>query len=292
MVEKFLQSEDDGLPMRKAGNWVAVKLDYVARYIDIFETAMRTKWPTRNYIDLFAGPGKCRVRQTGEVLLGSPLLALTTEHPFTGYFFVDRDPNQLSALQKRSRASTFHDRIQFSCGDSNVVVQEIAATILASDRRQHGGTPSSLNLALLDQEGLELQWETIATLARVPKMDLIIYYPQMGIARYIKIAFQSEDETAVDRFFGDTEWRKIYQAQRGGLWLHRRLIDHYKKKLQGLGYTHVFQGDEHGYEPLIRNQGKNAPLYRLLFASKHALGHKFWREVIKRDVYGQRQLPF
>ena len=35
---------------------------------------------------------------------------------------------------------------------------------------------------------------------------------------------------------------------------------------------------------------RKAPLCRLLFASKHALGTQFRQEVTQRDVYGQRRL--
>jgi hypothetical protein len=48
-------------------------------------------------------------------------------------------------------------------------------------------------------------------------------------------------------------------------------MDHYKANLQKLGYEEVLRDDEVGDEPLIRNAKKNAPLYRLLFASKHPL---------------------
>ena len=52
----------------------------------------------------------------------------------------------------------------------------------------------------------------------------------------------------------------------------------------------VFRDDEIGDEPLIRNAKRNAPLYRLLFASKHSLGHDFWRKVTRRNAYGQKRL--
>jgi hypothetical protein len=72
----YLQPQDDGLPTRESGSWVVEKLDYLKRYIDVFETSMRDKlWRRRHYIDLFAGPGKCSVPK-GAVYLGSPLLAL------------------------------------------------------------------------------------------------------------------------------------------------------------------------------------------------------------------------
>jgi len=40
-MPNYLQPEDDGLLMRPAGAWAAIKLDYLVRYIDVFETAMR-----------------------------------------------------------------------------------------------------------------------------------------------------------------------------------------------------------------------------------------------------------
>jgi len=43
-------------------------------------------------------------------------------------------------------------------------------------------------------------------------------------------------------------------------------------------------------EPLIRNTERNAPLYRLIFASKHSLGNKIWNEVTKKNYYGQQNL--
>jgi three-Cys-motif partner protein len=80
----YLKPEEDGLLARPSGLWANEKLDYLARYIDVFETSMRGHWSARNYIDLLAGPGKNQMRETGTFTLGSPLLALTTRYPFTG----------------------------------------------------------------------------------------------------------------------------------------------------------------------------------------------------------------
>ena len=101
----YLRPIVDGLPMRQSGVWAKAKLDYVNRYMAVFETSMRQKWEKRNYIDIFAGPGKNLVRDTNEVLLGSPLLALTTQYPFTGYYFVDKNPANTAALEARAAAS-------------------------------------------------------------------------------------------------------------------------------------------------------------------------------------------
>src|SRR4030067_2740649 len=121
-MQNYLQPEDDGLLMLSSGNWAAIKLDYLARYIDIFETARRNKWAIRNYIDLLAGPGKNRVRNSKTILLGSPLLALNIPHPFTGYYFVDKSARYTAALKQRCTSSPLHNRVDILNGDANDVV--------------------------------------------------------------------------------------------------------------------------------------------------------------------------
>lgn len=284
-MEDYLLPLDDGLPMRPAGRWAKAKLDYLARYIAVFETSMRQRWAVRNYVDLQAGPGKNRIRRTGEVLLGSPLLALTASHPFTGYFFVDLAQENTEALDQRCSASSLYPHVHIHTGDCNVLVDQIVTELRHDEDR-------SLNLAFLDPEGLELKWTTVAKLASIRRMDLIINYPEGGLNRFLSQAVSSSRETAVDGFFGNREWRVIYQESEahGEANIHWRLIEFYKKRLQTLGYQEVLRGDEVGDAPLIRNVEKNAPLYRLLFASKHPLGHKFWIAVTRRDVNGQQLL--
>jgi three-Cys-motif partner protein len=294
MTKNYLLPEADGLPARPSGQWAKEKLDYLGRYISIFETSMRNKpWRKRNYIDLFAGPGKCLIGETGEVCLGSPLLALTTKHPFTDYFFVDQDPHNIAALKERCSASSSSENIHYLVGDSNDKVQTIVASIIQVDNQFIQGKLPSLNLAFLDPEGLELEWSSVASLAQVNRMDLIIHYSQGGLNRSMKHSYSAGTETSVDRFFGDREWRKVYQewCSKGGSGrIHRQLVDYYKSKLQALGYKDVRYSDETGDEPLMRNAKRNAPLYRLLFASKHELGHNFWKQVTRRNVYGQKRL--
>lgn len=289
----YLQPADDELPMRLSGPWAAEKLDYLKRYINIFETSMRNKpWRARNYIDLFAGPGKCLVERTGAVYLGSPLLALTTEHPFTDYYFSDIQPENIETLTRRCSVSVQKDHIRYYSGDSNVQVREIVNEILTVDSIYKPGVWSSLNLAFLDPAGLDLAWDTVATLAQPYSMDLIIFYPQNALTRNIERLVASDAPNKADRFFGDRDWRSVYLRHRGKNigYVHRELMDYYKKRLVELDYSEVLRDDETGDEPLMRNAKKNAPLYRLLFASKHPLGNKFWHDVTRRDVHGQLRL--
>lgn len=281
----YLDPIDDGLVIRSFGSWTAEKLDYLRRYIDIFETSMRLKWPERNYIDLFSGPGKIKIKTTGQILLGSPLLALTTQYPFFQYYFSDNNPQNTKALELRCSASLHSDLVKIYLENANLIIKTIVANI-----RQY--SPRSLNLAFLDPDGLELEWSTLAHLGTL-RCDLIIHYSQQGITRYIARAYETNAETIIDKFFGTDEWRQIYapwhtKPRISGM--HRELIDFYKDRLRSLGYQEVRQSDEILSAPLIRNRKRNAPLYRLLFASKSTLGDEFWQKVTQRDLYGQKQM--
>jgi three-Cys-motif partner protein len=294
-MDKYLLPEDDGLPARESGEWVKEKLFYVQRYIDIFETAMRQKpWRRRIYIDLFSGPGKCIIRGTNEYLLGSPLLALKTQYPFTDYYFGDLESQNIDCLIERSRGSTVpQNYIHTLVGDANQRVKEVVKDIEQSDKPYLQQVGPCLNLAFLDPQGLELEWMTVETLGKMKTMDLIIHYSQSGLTRNLERYYDSADENIIDRFFGDMTWRRVYQdalSKRETVGVHRKLIDYYKEKLGRLGYKVVNDQKYTVTEPLIRNTENHAPLYRLIFASKHPLGNKIWHEVTKKDFYGQRNL--
>jgi three-Cys-motif partner protein len=110
---------------------------------------MRKKsWRRRIYIDLFSGPGKCKIRRSEEFILGSPLLAVQTQHPFTDYFFVDLKQKNIEALQERCKAASIpKESLHFLTGDSNIKVNEIAQMISDMDSKFIKGQLPYLNLA-------------------------------------------------------------------------------------------------------------------------------------------------
>ena len=285
-MPNYIAPEDDGLKTCNYGKWTEEKLDYLTRYIERFETSMRDKpWRARHYIDLQAGPGKCRVKRTTRVLLGSPLIALTTEHPFTGYFFVDNDHGNVEALRRRCSQSSLTSKVIIFEGDCNIVVDEIVKHVKAIDSHFIRGAWPSLNLAFLDPEGFELRWETVAKLASLARMDLIINFSIYGLRRFMPICIK-QDHSDIDDFFGGTEWRDIYYKYAGHSGRVRALLDSYKDKLGALGYEDVRDSTE----PLIRNTLRRAPLYYLVFACKHRLGNKFWNDIAQQNLQGQRPL--
>src|SRR5688572_32795654 len=71
-------SPADGLSVQSVGQWVLDKHHLLKQYIDA-TWAVRARYlpPQGNggaaYIDLFAGPGQVRIRNTPEILDGRPL---------------------------------------------------------------------------------------------------------------------------------------------------------------------------------------------------------------------------
>jgi len=268
--------------MRRGGEWTYTKLHFVNEYLYRFVVSMREKnWRAIHYIDLFAGPGRNRL-DNGKIVHGSPILALAQPRSFDRYFFSDSDSSHATALEQRCRAlGADMNGIQIFVGDANQVVDEVCDYIYRKDRVYIPNTGQSLNLAFLDPEGLDLHWDTVAKLASY-RTDMIIYYPQMGIARDAETA-----PDAIDRYFGDKHWRQIYSQHKRGeeRFLHRALLDYYKSKLQNFGYVE----DPLSEEPVFTNS-KDAPLYRLLFVSKHQLGNDFWKSVTRKLPNGQIRL--
>ncbi|MEW6720638.1 MAG: three-Cys-motif partner protein TcmP, partial [Thermodesulfobacteriota bacterium] len=163
--------EEDGLSVRCVGDWSNSKHYYVGRYISIFRSGMKNKFEELNYIDLFAGPGKCRIRGTREIRNGTPLIA--AEHVFSNYFFADMNPRALDSLYRR-----FPDKgkATFYADDCNNCAADIHGKLARN----------SLSLLVADQTNVQLKFSTVQTVADHRKVDLIIYFPTMYFNRTIK----------------------------------------------------------------------------------------------------------
>ncbi|MSQ33624.1 MAG: three-Cys-motif partner protein TcmP [Dehalococcoidia bacterium] len=120
----------DGHPLLELGPWSQQKIFYLQRYADMFSTGMKNHWPTRAYIDLFAGPGIYRVRSSpDEVNDGSSLVVLKQKTPFTHYAFVDSDEGHVKALQARmANLAPGSQKKAFpgNCNDLGIVSQLLA----------------------------------------------------------------------------------------------------------------------------------------------------------------------
>lgn len=71
-----MPATDDGRVCPKVGKWAEEKHALVSFYAKLFSTGMKDKWDERVYIELYAGAGYSKIRDTSITIVGSPLQAL------------------------------------------------------------------------------------------------------------------------------------------------------------------------------------------------------------------------
>ncbi|MFC1593258.1 three-Cys-motif partner protein TcmP [Candidatus Omnitrophota bacterium] len=252
----------DGYIAIEFGPWAEDKLSHLEKYCAIFNTATHKQWKNRVYIDLFSGPGKCVRKGTKKEFNGSPLLALNCAIPFTHYYFNDIRSDYIEALKKRT-CSYGYD-INYINQDCNIAVDEIL----------HKVPKYSICFAYIDPYYLEIKFDTIRKLTITRAVDLLITF-QIGMAR--RNFFQPNFE--MKQFSPpNVDWKEFPRdVIKGGRISTRPVLDAYEGGLIELGYPKSNMIDD-----VLERNARNAPLYYLIFASKHKLGAQLYSGVISR----------
>jgi len=232
------------------------------------------KWDAKlAYVDLFAGPGRSIIRGTQEEVKGSPVLSL--EYEFAKYVFVDK-PEVLSSLKKRLISHPKSSQIAFAEGDCNDVIDDVRSALPANH----------LTLAFIDPTGLQIKFRTVQRLVQSRKVDLLMTLQfGMGIKRNLQHYIGAE-RAALTSFLGNIGWHEDANGGGSASQVVRRITNRYMRQLREMGY-HTYRDREIE----IRND-QNVFLYFMAFASRHPLGGKFWREAIKIEWTGQRQINY
>jgi len=90
------------------GIWSEVKLaiikEYASTYTKIMDAQRRERIPSLRwfYIDGYAGSGRHVSKTRGDLVQGSPLIALNTNPPFHEYHFIDSDSGRAAELRKEA----------------------------------------------------------------------------------------------------------------------------------------------------------------------------------------------
>jgi len=264
-----LPAPDDELAVQCVGPWSSEKHDIVRRYLTASGGPRSLYLPPAPggaaFVDLFAGPGRARIRTTGELENGSPLLAQNQAVAFTRLVLCDIDAENTAALRARVPSAYVVE------GDCNELIADVVAEI----------PELGLNVALIDPYRLqELRFETISALARFKRMDLILFFPIGEIRRNLE---QNPDtyKELLNRALGTEEWQPMVKRPSDAL----RLVDVFKSQLQKhFGYTTV-----QARTVPMKNE-KNVSLYHLIFASKHPTGDAIWDSITSRTPGGQLNL--
>jgi len=276
----------DGLPVQCVGRWVEDKYFFLEAYLNASREARR-KFTDRNnavFIDLFAGTGRCVIRnEKREITSGGVRALQRDEAPFNELFYFDISRTNAEALEKRLNNKRSYHVI---CGDSNTLVENLIKNLSREPYRYH--------FAFIDPFGPDgLKFNTIKTLAKLKRMDLLIHFPIGAIKRNLK-NWQRKTNTILDDFLGTDIWRNQIENLPSGD-IFKVLIDIFRNQLKSIGYPEkglkmVSSGkDIYPGVPVVSIKNtKGVDLYVLILASKHPLAQKIWTSIIKISPDGQK----
>jgi len=279
---------EDGLPIQCVGPWVEDKYSFFERYLDATRL-VRKKFSDQNnsvFIDLFAGPGRCIIRQKNrEIQNGAMRVANNLKIPFSENYFFDINAPNIDALKGRiGKKPNYY----FQCTDSNKMAEAFVESLLTKSYRYH--------FIYMDPFGPEaLPFKTVKEFARLKRVDLFIHFPIGAIRRNLP-HWRESDFGILDEFLGTSAWRDDIENLRQGKTLSK-LLKIYEKQLFDSGFPmeglRMASSDDIGFSSLpvvsVRNT-QEVELYTLVLASKNGIAQKIWHSVIMIEPSGQRRL--
>lgn len=277
-----LRVEDDGLTCQEVRRWAETKYRLVAMYDELFATGMKDKWGKRVYIDLYAGAGYSRIQGTSTVLKGSPILALTVQHPFDKYIFCEQDPGLIQALKKRANRIAPNAEIEFVNGHCDSEIGRISALI-----PRPSASNTVLSLCFVDPFDFGIRFETLRKLSSFYADFLVLLAVGMDANRNYD-HYVDGNSTKIDDALGNTQWRTRWKESGARRRDFRAfLAAEFASSMESLHYLH----QELDQMKLVRSDEKNLPLYYLALFSRNDIAYRFWKDVLK---YGtdQPSLPW
>ena len=253
----------DGLLARKSGVWAKRKHYYLNNYCGITTKGIRNKGLRLIYLDVMAGPGLCKIKETGEVALS---------HDFAEYWFIESGSNLADALQQRVQGHAKADRIH--------VLREDWVQLANSGKLRFGNL--DLVVAFVDPTGIsQVPMTAMISLAANSRIDILMTIQHtLGIVWNAPQFLRSQNETAFDRFLDWNGWRSEWRGKAPAE-IGRLAIDHFSRYLQKKGFINT----RHISVPEER------PFYRFTLFSRHRRGEDFWNKILHIDEKGQRDLP-
>lgn len=283
-IERFnpqIEVNADTFYTPEVRQWSLEKYKLVGSYCDIFTSGMQYKWNQLVYIDLFAGAGYAKIKETGKIYRNSALLAMSVPVPFTKYILCEQDEARFAALEARVKRDFSHLNCELIKGDSN---QNVKKVISAIPKFSKGNT--LLPFSFVDPYSLNLNFSTIKSLGNGLMDFLILQALHMDANRNFD-SYIKDENTRISEYLGISNWRELFDKD--GVNYKKDFVkflaEQYQNQMHDLGY----QKTKHMHQ--IRSNEKNLPLYYLAFFSKNPRGVDFFKKVQQR-VTGQQGLNF
>ncbi len=273
MKENLLNSiSNNGMPISIVGHWAADKYKLIQYYVAEFATSMKMKWGTRVYIDLFAGSGVSKIKNTTKILPASPLIAMNIKDPFDKYIFSDIDEEKLDTLKNRQKKLFPELSVEFISGDVNTNVSSILQHIPQWSRNN-----TVLTFCLVDPYNLSnLHFNTISQLSNI-LIDFLVLIPTCMDAKRNWLKYLAPTNHTIEKFLGYPDWRLDWEREvKNRVKFERFFVTKFSQQMKSLKFLIPDPDDIFR----VKIKDKNVALYHLVFYSRNPLGMKFWKNAV------------
>ena len=278
------------------GSWTTEKLERVRKYLKAYTEIMKNRNFHFAYIDAFAGTGyrtdkqdadpnelmlpEIAEREVQEFLDGSARIALQVEPRFQKYILIEKDENRFTELQKL-KAEFSSDNIKLVQSDANEYLNDLCGKNWIRHQRRA--------VLFLDPYGMEVEWQTIAAIAKTQAIDLWLLFP-LGIAVNRLLKRDGDVDTTVqhklDRFFGTTDWyNTFYEIVSSPTLFGQETVTRKTSDFRSIGQYFVKRLQtvfaRVANNPLPLYNSKNNPLYLLCFAAGNPTGVKIAQDILR-----------
>jgi three-Cys-motif partner protein len=260
--ERYLL-DSDRLLVETVGPWARDKLKIVTDYVHASGGARQSYLRTgAAYIDVFCGPGRSKIRTTGQFIDGSPVAAFqkgkSSPAPFTSIHISDADDELLSSCEKR--LIDLGAPVRTVKGPATIAMPAIVREL----------DPSGLHFAFLDPHNLgTLSFDLFESLANLKRIDIIVHVSLSDLQRNVD-RYTSQAHDQFDRFAPG--WRDHIGTDMNQERLRAEILKFWSKKVTGLGLPQAKHCE------LIKGTG-NQRLYWLMFLARHNLAHSLWSKI-------------
>ena len=267
----------DGLTRGIVGVWSLDKHQRLQRYVHASHGARRRFHndyrKETSFIDLYCGPGKARIKDSlpEQIIDGSAITAAKTAiscTPYEKYVIGDVDQDFVSACEQRLR--------QAGAGKIDALVGPAEETARTTVSQLHKG---GLHFAFIDPFNADLPFSVLATLGELNHMDQLIHFSIMDLSRNLN---SMKEDGRLDALAPG--WPSAVKAKMGIDEQRMAVFKHWRSLLESkLKYIVS--------DKIVKVRGPNrAEIYWLVFASRHDLGGKLWKEIADLSPQPQHEL--
>lgn len=254
-----------------------VKHILLEKYLSAWIPILGRYNPRICYFDGFAGRGEYVDRKTGQIIPGSPLIALRLADKLSKYFgelkcyFIEKDKDNFDNLEDllRREEPNIKNWQKIEIEKRNDEFANVIEEIFENIREGYILVPSFF---FVDPFGFSgIPFSVIKRILLKPKTEVFFTFMVRDIARFIQL---TELEETFNSLFGTDKWRGILSSSQKP---EMALIDLYREQL------HKAANVQYSWPFRVCTSEKVQTLYYLLHATNNYKGHSIMKQIMYRQ---------